>query len=61
MPSVLKDIHGALYQALNEPSVSDLSASVEYEISKDEAVLASQQPFQKSLLKENGRGPTRSS
>ena len=33
IPSVLKDIHGALYQALNEPSVSGLSASVEYEIS----------------------------
>ena len=52
IPSVLKCSYGALYPALNEPSVSDLCASVEYEISKDEAVSASQQPFRKCLLKE---------
>ena len=41
MPSVLKDIHGALNIALNEPSVSDFSSSEGWEIRKDVAVLAS--------------------
>jgi hypothetical protein len=40
MPSVLKDTSAALEKALNEPSVSDLSASAEQEISKDGTVLA---------------------
>jgi hypothetical protein len=34
MPSALKGSAGALEKALNEPSVSDLSPSVEHEIMK---------------------------
>jgi len=41
MPSVLKDTSAALEKALNEPSVSDLSASAEQEICKDGTVMAS--------------------
>jgi hypothetical protein len=37
----LKCSYGALYQALNKTSVSDLSASAEQEIRKNVAVLAS--------------------
>ena len=37
----LKCSYGALYQALNKRSVSDLSASIEQEFKKDGAVLAS--------------------
>jgi hypothetical protein len=40
MPSVLKDTSAALPKALNEPSVFNLSASAEQEISKDGTVLA---------------------
>jgi hypothetical protein len=54
--SALKCSYGALYQALNKRSVSDLSASVEQEIRKDGAVLASQHPFWKDPLIEKGRG-----
>jgi hypothetical protein len=38
--SVLKCSYGALYQALNERTVSDLSASAGQEIRKEVAVLA---------------------
>jgi hypothetical protein len=41
MLSILKCSYGALYQALNERTVSDLSASAGQEIRKDVAVLAS--------------------
>jgi hypothetical protein len=54
--SALKCSYGALDQALNKRSVSDLSASVEQEIRKDGAVLASQHPFWKGPLIEKGRG-----
>ena len=59
--SSLKCSYGALYPALNEPSVSDLSASAVQEISKDVAVLASQHPFCNGLLIEKGRDLIRSS
>ena len=39
--STLKCSYRALYSALNEPSMSDLFTSIEYEIRKDVAVLAS--------------------
>jgi hypothetical protein len=35
MPSALKDTSAALKKALNEPSVPDLSASADQEISKE--------------------------
>jgi len=40
IPSVLKCSYRVLKKALNEPSVSNLSASAEQEISKDGTVMA---------------------
>ncbi|GEM_PF-4667209 len=48
--SPLKCSYGALYQALNKPSVSDFIAAVEHEIRKVLAVLDSRHSLRKGLL-----------